>query len=334
MYAGVQGIGTSRHELQFLVRHGVTHMDATVEDNEVDTLTRHREAAAAEGVELEMIHIGLPRSITLARDPERDRDLDEVCRWIENAGRAGLRGLNYNFCVLDHQRTPSTPGRGGTSYSTFRLSEYDNDTLSEAGEVSRDECFERAQYFLERVIPVAEEYRVQMACHLDDPPAPVLRGVERWNWPVMEGLTRFSELVESDWHGFNFCCGVASEGLEDPGRELYDIVRRFGQRRKLFNIHFRNIKGGPARLPGGLARRGRRGHARGGAGAARGRLPVHADARPRARSPGRSLAPGRLWTGAPGLGLPVRLHHRHDPGGLEGELTPPHKAEAPFLTGH
>ena len=244
MYAGVQGIGTSRHELQFLVRHGVTHMDASVEDNEVDTLTRHREEAAAEGVELEMIHIGLPRSITLARDPERDRDLDEVCRWIENAGRAGLRGLNYNFCVLNHQRTPSTPGRGGTSYSTFRLSEFDNDTLSEAGEVSRDECFERARYFLERVIPVAEEYRVQMACHLDDPPAPVLRGVERWNWPVMEGLTRFSELVDSDYHGFNFCCGVASEGLEDPGRELYDIVRRFGQRRKLFNIHFRNIKGG------------------------------------------------------------------------------------------
>ena len=124
------------------------------------------------------------------------------------------------------------------------MSEFDNDTLSEAGEVSRDECFERARYFLERVIPVAEEYRVQMACHLDDPPAPVLRGVERWNWPVMEGLTRFSELVDSDYHGFNFCCGVASEGLEDPGRELCDIVRRFGQRKKLFNIHFRNIKGG------------------------------------------------------------------------------------------
>ena len=244
MYVGVQGIGTSRHELEFLLRHGVTHMDGDVQDNEVATLKRQREQAAAMGVSLEMIHIGIPSSITLAQDPQRDRDLDGVCRVIENAGRAGLRGLNYNFCVLPHQRTEARYGRGRSEYSSFELSKFDNETLSEAGRVSRDECFARAQYFLERVIPVAEEYKVQMACHLDDPPAPVLKGVERWNWPVMEGLKRFSELVDSPWHGFNFCCGVAAEGLENPGRDLYDIVRYFGQRQKIFNIHFRNIRGG------------------------------------------------------------------------------------------
>ena len=44
MHVGVQGIGTSKVELEFLVRHGVTHMDAVVEDNEVETLvcTRRR----------------------------------------------------------------------------------------------------------------------------------------------------------------------------------------------------------------------------------------------------------------------------------------------------
>ena len=244
MYVGVQAIGTSKLEMQFLTRHGVTHMDATPADNEVGTISRHREEAAVEGVELEMIHINLPRSIPLAQEPQRDEDLDEVCRWIENAGRAGLRGLNYNFCVLEHQRTEATFGRGGSRYSTFDLSKYDNESLSEAGVVSRDESFERAQYFLERVIPVAEQYKVQMASHLDDPPAPVLRGVERWNWPVMDGLKRFSELVDSPYHGFNFCCGVASEGLENPGDELYDIVRYFGERKKIFNVHFRNIRGG------------------------------------------------------------------------------------------
>jgi mannonate dehydratase len=244
MYVGVQAIGTSKLEMEFLTRHGVTHMDATPADLEVDTLKRYREEAAAEGVDLEMIHIPMPRSIPLAQEPERDKDLDEMCRWIENAGTAGLRGLNYNFCVLEHQRTPHTFGRGGSRYSTFDLSKYDNETLSEAGVVSRDESFERAQYFLERVIPVAEQYKVQMASHLDDPPAPVLRGVERWNWPVMDGLKRFSELVDSPYHGFNFCCGVASEGLENPGVELYDIVRYFGERKKIFNVHFRNIRGG------------------------------------------------------------------------------------------
>jgi mannonate dehydratase len=206
-------------------------------------LTRHKEEAAAEGVSMEMIHIAIPESITLAQDPQRDRDIEVVCRTIENAGRAGLRGLNYNFCVLPHQRTPSTTGRGGSSYSTFDLSRYDNETLSEAGRVSRDEAFDRAGYFLERVIPVAEQYKVQMASHLDDPPAPVLKGVERWNWPVFEGLKRFSELVDSPYHGFNFCCGTAAEGLDRPGEQLYDIVRWFGERRKIFNVHFRNIRG-------------------------------------------------------------------------------------------
>ena len=244
MYVGTQGIGTSKMELEFLVRHGVTHMDAIVEDCEVDTISRHRDEAAAAGVDMEMIHIGTPRSILLAQDPQRDRDLDTVCAWVENASKAGLRGLNYGLTILNHQRTEARPGRGGSSYSSFELDTFDNETLSEAGVVSREEAFERIAYYLERVIPVAEECNIQMACHFDDPPAPVLKGVERWNWPVFDGLKRFSELVDSPNHGFNFCCGVASEGLENPAQELPEIVQYFAERKKIFNVHFRNIRGG------------------------------------------------------------------------------------------
>ena len=138
------------------------------------------------------------------------------------------------------QRTGRRRGRGGTSYSSFVLREYDNEKLHEAGVVSREEAFERVAYFLERLIPVAEEYQIQMACHLNDPPAPVLNGVEKWNWPVFEGLKRFSELVDSPYHGFNFCCGVAAEGLRNPAEQLPPIVKYFAERTKIFNIHFRN----------------------------------------------------------------------------------------------
>ena len=98
------------------------------------------------------------------------------------------------------------------------LAEYDNDKRYAAGEVSREESFERAKYFVERIMPVADANNIQMACHLNDPPSQVLNGVEKWNFPVFDGLKRFSELVDSPNHGFNFCCGVASEGLEDPGK--------------------------------------------------------------------------------------------------------------------
>ena len=123
MHVGVQGIGTSKMELQFLTRHGVTHMDAQVDGNDANTLARHRQEAADEGLSLEMIHHDPARSITLAQDPQRDRDIEEYCKVIEAVGQAGLRGINYNFCVLSHQRTPNTPGRGGSSYSTFDISE-------------------------------------------------------------------------------------------------------------------------------------------------------------------------------------------------------------------
>ena len=244
MHVGVQGIGTSPKELAFLVRHGVTHMDTTPENTETETLIRHKEEAAAAGVSLEMIHIEMPRSITLAQDPQRDKDIEAVCKTIENAAAAGLRGLNYNFCILVNQRTESTFGRGDSSYSTFDFSKYDNEILSEAGEVSREEAFDRIAYFLERIIPVAEANGIQMACHPNDPPAPILRGVERWNYPVFEGMKRYAEIVESPNHGFNFCCGTVSEGLDDPGTEFYEILQYFGERKKLFNIHFRNIRGG------------------------------------------------------------------------------------------
>ena len=251
MYVGTQYFGTSKVEMEFLTRHGVTHFDAKVDGMDVETLTRHREEAAVHGVNLEMVHFNPMPGITMAKDPERDRDIETFCNGIQNAAKAGLRGLNYNFCILDAeggsgliQRTGRTPGRGGTSFSTFKLGEYDNNRLYEVGVVSREEAFERAAYFLERAMPVAEECDVQLACHLDDPPAPVMNGVEKWDWPVFEGLKRFSELVDSPYHGFNFCCGVAAEGLENPAEELPPIVKYFAERKKIFNVHFRNIRGG------------------------------------------------------------------------------------------
>ena len=244
MYVGVQGIGTSKHELQFLTRHGVTHMDTTIDPDDLDQIVKQREEAAAEAVELEMIHIPFPESIPLADDPQRDRDIDAICGWIENAGKAGLRGLNYNYTSVGYQRTEPRFGRGGSQFSSFEFSKYDNEEPHKGGQLSRDEVYSRIAYFLERVIPVAEEYKVQMACHLPDPPAPVLRGEERWNYPVFEGLKRFIELVDSPYHGFNFCCSVAAEGLDNPREELPEIVEYFSENKKIFNVHFRNIRGG------------------------------------------------------------------------------------------
>jgi mannonate dehydratase len=35
-----------------------------------------------------------------------------------------------------------------------------------------------------------------------------------------------------------------SESLGKPAEEIFDVIRYFGERKKIFNVHFRNIKGG------------------------------------------------------------------------------------------
>ncbi len=109
-----------------------------------------------------------------------------------------------------------------------------------------DTVFERITYLLDRLLPVAEEYGVRLGNHIADPPLPVgYAGMTRWNSPdVFEGIKRFAQLYDSPMHGFNFCIGSIAEGLKDPDTEIHPIIEWTGARKQIFNIHYRNIKGG------------------------------------------------------------------------------------------
>ena len=58
-----------------------------------------------------------------------------------------------------------------------------------------------------------------------------------------QGLRKFVTIKESPYHGLNLCIGTLSEMFMDPGKEVFEHIRWFGTRGKIFNIHFRNIKG-------------------------------------------------------------------------------------------
>jgi mannonate dehydratase len=60
---------------------------------------------------------------------------------------------------------------------------------------------------------------------------------------TVAGLKKFVSIQESPYHGLNFCQGTVSEMLHDPGTEIFDVIRYFGSRKKIFNVHFRNIRG-------------------------------------------------------------------------------------------
>lgn len=229
------------------------HLD---ENWSVEGLTRLRERVESHGLRLDAVPLPLSSAyvtraenphIMLGQDPERDQEIEAICQMIRNAAKAGIPMLKYNLTLLGVVRTPSTPGRGGATYSTFVYDQAKQDPpLTEAGPVSEEMMWERITYFLKRVLPVAEEYKVKMACHPHDPGMPKdrgFRGIHRVLGSV-DGLKRFIRIVDSPYHGLNFCQGTVSEMLEHPGREIYDVIRYFGSRGKIFNVHFRNIKGG------------------------------------------------------------------------------------------
>jgi mannonate dehydratase len=162
------------------------------------------------------------------------------------AARAGIPAIKYNMYVLDVLRTGTTAGRGGSRYSTWEYEKVSSKkSLSRHGEFPADLFWERITHFLERVMSVARQYKVRMACHPHDPGVPSggYRGVERVLGTV-DGLKRFVEIVESPYHGLNFCVGTIASNLENPSEQIFDVVRYFGTRQKIFNVHFRNIRGG------------------------------------------------------------------------------------------
>ena len=261
MRLGCQSAPTTDAHLKYLARFGVRdicgypeipagRLYATVEE-----LKRMRDLADSNGISVDCIappflessHVDSEKhaAIVLAQSPERDRDIEALQTMIRNCAAAGIPSMKYNMSILGVVRTGRIPGRGDASLSAWRLKDaHPNPPLTRAGRVDADMFWERITYFLDRVIPVAAENKVRMACHPHDPGMPPegYQGVDRVLGRV-DGLKKFISIQENPYHGLNFCQGTVSEMLADPGKEIFDVIRYFGSRQKIFNVHFRNIRG-------------------------------------------------------------------------------------------
>jgi mannonate dehydratase len=261
MKLGCQSSPTDDKRLQFFKRHSVNNICGYPKGRNEDgpytleDMKRLKDLCEKHKVGLDLIappflassHVDRTArpAIMLASSPEREKDIAEIQQLIRDCARAGIPAIKYNMSILGVLRTERTPGRGGSSYSTWRLRVAKPSTpLTRAGVVKADQFWERITYFLDRVIPVANEYKIRMACHPHDPGVPPdgYQGVDRVLGTV-EGLKKFLSIRESPYHGLNFCQGTVSEMLRDPGKEIFDVIRYFGSRKKIFNVHFRNIRG-------------------------------------------------------------------------------------------
>jgi len=185
--------------------------------------------------------------------PARDREIENVTRTIRSIGKAYADGAPAPVVIIDQRTTywarngPSPHpgyerlpvGRGGTILTTFdadRLTGEQND--APAGKVSREEVWSRIAYFYERIVPVAEESRVRLATHPDDPPMAHYRGVDQ-ALISFHGLRRFVNLVPSPYNGLLLCLGC----MQEAGENVPQVIRYLGQRDKIFYVHYRNVVG-------------------------------------------------------------------------------------------
>ena len=251
MYVGTQRYPTTPEMLDYFQRHGVDHIAGYSPDRDapwtVDSLQRTREMCEKHGVTLDIVVTSGWNSLDLVMPgPGRDRAIEGMQQLVADCAKAGVPAVKYNLSFLSMQRTGSTPGRGGSRYGTWRWEDAKKrtDGLTEAGRIDAETFWERVGYFLERVVPVCNQHRIRIACHPHDPGVPPegFRGVDRV-LGTPEGLKKFVSMHESDYHGLNLCLGTTAEMLADPNREIHDVIRYLGERKKIFNIHFRNIIG-------------------------------------------------------------------------------------------
>lgn len=175
----------------------------------------------------------------------REQEIGNVIELIENMGKLNIPVWCYEWMAgFNWQRTNKTIlSRGGAFVTGFDLSQVPNDSLTEYGIVTEDQLWENLEYFLKRIVPVAERADVKLAMHPDDPPLSPIRGIARIMRSV-ENYQRLIDLVPSPVNGITLCQGNFTLMTSDmPG-----VIRHFGEQNKIFFVHLRDVKGTPQKF--------------------------------------------------------------------------------------
>ena len=191
---------------------------------------------------------------------ERDRYIDNYCRTLENLAKAGIDCVCYNFMpVFDWTRSDLSfalpdgstalaydnetalkmdPVKGELSLPGWDSSYTKDDMkklLEQYSHISEEDLWANLKYFLDRVIKTAEEVKIKMAIHPDDPPWGIF-GLPRII-TCKKNIERFLKLYVSPYNGLTLCSGSLGAS---PDNDIIDMVHSFADR--IHFAHIRNIK--------------------------------------------------------------------------------------------
>jgi mannonate dehydratase len=185
-----------------------------------------------EGVGLSRAQLGVPG---------KDEDIENLMRLIKGCAEIGIDTICYNWMpVISWARTDTQRlNRGGSLVTAFDVEDIKDNSLTEYGEFTPDDLWKNMQYFLDAVIPIAEQYNVKLALHPDDPPVDKIRGIPRI-FTSVDAFKRLIKMNPSDYNGICFCQGSFASQKDT---DIPAAIRYFGARKKIHFVHFRDVSG-------------------------------------------------------------------------------------------
>ena len=234
-------------ELFFLKQLGIGHIQGWVTDKEstYEDITGFRRKIESAGFEL--FHLGhwdlFSNVDVILGLPGRDAKIERFKEFLRNLGRAGIHTTTIAWAapVRAENLRMSTTIRGCTTRA-FDMGIAGSIPLQHGREFTEEELWDSYAYFIERILPVAEEAGVRLALHPSDPPISMggVPGIFRSN-------SAFERAMEIAHHspnaGMLFCLGTWGEmaGAAGNGEDIIGAIRHFGKAGSLFEMHFRNV---------------------------------------------------------------------------------------------
>ncbi|MEZ5412808.1 MAG: mannonate dehydratase [Opitutaceae bacterium] len=228
--------------LRTLTQIGVEHYCYYGTSSDPADYTAAKENAERNGLRMSVVEHGPVMDLIVMGKPGRDAQIEDYKRVIAHLGKLGVDTLCYNFMpqitkdAMVMRTSFQTEERGGAHTSSFDLTKFDNERRTAEGVTTDEQMWDNLDYFLQRIVPVAEEAGVKLAMHPDDPPLSPMWGLARIMRSV-ENYDRLFAINPSPVNGMTMCMGCFAELCVD----LSKTIRHF--RDRIHFVHFRDVAG-------------------------------------------------------------------------------------------